>query len=185
METCCIKELDILIIEGADHTGKTTTARRLTELSAARGKYPTYYQHYSCPNSVFNWFDDYKDAISQYAIIDRFHISGICYQGRVKYNALRAIEGWLSCLGTYTVLMAADVKWYKAWIKKSDKPQMFSKRTNIEVAERYERIGRRAFDFPVRVDQVIWVDQGFPDDTVLETILDCWYDLLSVFNGNL
>lgn len=170
----------MLILEGPDHIGKTTAARRLTELSAARGKLPTYYQHYSCPNSSFDWFLDYKDAISQFAIIDRFHLSGIAYQNAIKHNALRAIESWLGCFGTYTVLFAADMAWYKKWLKESKKKQMFSMKTNIEAAERYYLMANDSYDFPIRVDQVIWVNDGWPSDNTLETILDCWYDLLSV-----
>lgn len=76
--------------------------------------------------------------------------------------------------------MTADMDWYKKWIKKSDKKQMFSTKTNIEAAERYYLMGQMSYDFPIRIDQTIWVNDGFPDDTVLETILDCWYDLLDV-----
>lgn len=170
----------MLIIEGPDHIGKTTMARRLTFLSAKRKQLPTYYQHYSCPNEAFDWFQDYKDAISQYAIIDRFHLSGIAYQQAVKHNALRAIEAWLGCLGTYTVIMSAKMDWYEKWLKKSDKVQMFSEEVNVEAAERYYEMAKGKYIFPIKVDQVIWVDRGFPDDTVLNTILDCWYDLLDV-----
>ena len=103
----------MLIIEGCDHIGKTTLAKKLTEMSALREKYPTYYQHYSCPNSSFDWFQDYKDAIGEYAIIDRFHVSGIAYQKAITYNRLRLIEAWLGCMGTYTVLLVAEMKWRK------------------------------------------------------------------------
>lgn len=74
--------------------------------------------------------------------------------------------------------MTADMDWYEKWIQKSKKKQMFSQEKNMEAAKHYYLMANMAYDFPVGVDQVIWVDKGWPDDTVLETILDCWYNLL-------
>ena len=49
---------------------------------------------------------------------------------------------------------------------------------NLDAAQNYYMMAKGNWQFPVHFDQIIYVDQGWPNGTVLSTILDCWYDLL-------
>src|SRR5438045_2741728 len=105
----------MFILEGPDHVGKTTAAKRLVELAHARGLKQVSYRHMSRPPEDFDYFGDYlKMMTDPWIVQDRFHYGGLVYgdicRGGTKisnYN-LCLLESVLALQGSYTVVMVAE-----------------------------------------------------------------------------
>jgi len=69
----------MLLVEGADYTGKTTFCRALTERLQSRG-FPHTPQHLSKPGPDFDYYRDYLALLSPAHVWDRFHLSGVAYR---------------------------------------------------------------------------------------------------------
>lgn len=167
----------MLIIEGADNLGKTTACKRLVELAASDGvahEYPIRYQHMSRPNHHFDFFNDYQDMISRYAVQDRFHIGALAWHDKVLPLArLRIVEGWLAAQGSLVcVLVASDEKWYREHLKSQPKQEMFSIDRILEGNKRFlQNDARQDYTYDVSI-------HGFLTDKMLWQILREWFSRL-------
>jgi len=169
----------VLIIEGADELGKTTAAKRLVELAAEDGKYPIRYAHMSRPNSTFDFFNDYSDMFSLFAVQDRFHIGGmVWHKNAISTSALRIIEGRLYTLGSVVVVMhTSDKDWYDAALSKG-KPQSFSTNDIVTANDMFCALSQNNV---VSSDFIYDVKDGkYPSDDTLSMWLDCWYSRLKL-----
>lgn len=169
----------MFIIEGSDNLGKTTAAHRLVELAAKRKEFPIYYCHMSRPMEPFDFFYDYADRISIHAVQDRFHLGGLIWHNDViTQDSLRYIESWLYRVGSFIVLFVSeDEKWYTARLNKSKRSEMFDPMKLIKANRNFRAMSERKFQPLVQFDHVIRVngDDCFPNDSVLETLLDAWF----------
>lgn len=177
----------MLILEGSDDLGKTTAAKRLVHLAAERAeveernacKYPIRYEHMTRPNSGFDFYRDYMDMVSMFAVADRFHIGGMVWHDAIPYNKLKLIESWLAAVGSFTVLFVSDdPDWYLQRLEQNKRKQMFDIETLMQANSTYLDMALGAFKFPVHHDHVIFVNHGWPDDNALNITLDSWFDLL-------
>lgn len=177
----------MLILEGSDDVGKTTAAMRMVFLAAQRAeveeraawRYPVRYEHMTRPNAGFDFYRDYMDMVSMFAIADRFHIGGLVWHDAIPYNKLKLIESWLLAVGSFTVLFVSDdPDWYTERLEARSRDHMFDAGTLMAANNSYLDMALGAYKFPVYHDQVIFVNHGWPDDNVLNTILDSWFDRL-------
>lgn len=70
----------MVVIEGADHVGKTTIAKRLASYLGFR------YRHLSKPEEDFNFFKGFFDLSSPKTVWDRFHLGQLVYGRRLGYH---------------------------------------------------------------------------------------------------
>lgn len=169
----------MLIIEGADHLGKTTAAKRLVELAASHKRYPIRYTHMSRPNESFDFCGDYQDISSKFAVQDRFHLGGLVWHERkFTRDSLKIVEGRLQALGSVCIVFyTSDVKWYRQALDLTGKPEMFSNDRIIAANDEFKRL----VDYVAWSDFVYDIKDGrFPDDTVLLGWLNSWYRRLEL-----
>jgi len=206
----------MLIIEGADHLGKTVAAKELVSMAAdvaersmikiraAEAKsetaewedgvdglcftykdfpYPIRYAHMSRPNASFNFFEDYRDILSMYAVQDRFHLGSLVWHEDVMDEAkLRLIESWLAALGSIVVVFyTTNEEWYIRHLE-NGKDELFTVEQLLVANRKYTDMATGTFTPQPRVDFPILVDpeNGFPFPTPaqLMAILDKWLMLL-------
>lgn len=173
----------MLIIEGSDFVGKTTFANKLVVMAIEDAKYPVWYCHMSRPNPAFNWFEDYQDYLSKYAVQDRYHLGSLAYHdGVMDLATLRIIEGWLFSLGSFVVLFyCSDYDWYHERLTEHEQTVTnFDVDTLMEANHRFHSMG--SFDTPVRPIVDYYIDiapkYGYPETCHAEAILDGWYKRL-------
>lgn len=74
-----------IILEGSDHTGKTTLANLIYKMTGWE------IRHMTKPGSTFQYFEDYYAQHKHGVIYDRFHLGALIY-GRIL--ALHPTFGW-------------------------------------------------------------------------------------------
>lgn len=177
----------MLILEGADHLGKTTAAKKLVQMAtkdrmAANGgpRWPIRYSHMSRPNDAFDFYRDYRDMISRYSVQDRFHIGALLWhEDKLTVPALRIVEGWLAAEGSILVVFyASNQKWYKEHLEKNPKEEMF----NVDrIMEGNRRLLKLMDQKILRPEYFVDVSEfGWITDLMLEAILQAWYERLSL-----
>jgi hypothetical protein len=145
-------------------------------------RFPIRYDHMSRPNTAFDFFHDYRDMISRYAVQDRFHLGGLVWHDHVITPAsLSIINGWLAAQGSMlVVLIARDQVWYESHLVQlaGSKPEMFSVGKMME--------GNRKF-IKLIDDKVIQADMAFDvsggvylQDSWLKDILKVWFNRLEL-----
>jgi thymidylate kinase len=104
----------MLIIEGADLTGKTTLAHNLLKHRPLNDR-GYVYKHFTRLPGGFHRYWGYVDNATQRSVQDRFHMSEVMYAeargDKDKYltpEMYRLVEAHLALLGSYTVLITAD-----------------------------------------------------------------------------
>lgn len=171
----------MLVIEGADNLGKTTAAKRLVEIAAKQCVYPIRYQHMGRPNDVFDFFKDYRDMLSMYAVQDRFHLGAlIWHENVITPGKFKLLESWMAALGSYTVLFISDCKkWYAKRIETSKRKEMFDVNKILSANLQYAKMAYLGDSrFKPRIDKVFVVDckDDFPTDLQLAGVLEEWYE---------
>jgi hypothetical protein len=127
----------MFIIEGADNLGKTTAAKHMVKLANMEGesindrfKFPVRYAHMTRPGPHFDFFHDYRDMMSRYAVQDRFHLGALAWhtkdQTNMSHDRLKMIEAILLSLGSVIcVIYAGDDDWYEQRLRESNRDEMF------------------------------------------------------------
>lgn len=187
-----------LIIEGADNLGKTTAAKRLVDIANSRDLFPVHYAHMSRPPAQFDFFRDYERWTHPYCVQDRFHLGALVWHDPADtirdISRLRLIEARLALMGSFTVVfVASDAEWYRSWISRNEKAEMFSADVILAGNERYRQLihrpvyivssgDTRSPDTEVNkwapcVDAVHYIDgdNAFPSDDVLESWVSIWF----------
>lgn len=168
----------MLIIEGADHLGKTTAAKQIVKQAGIDGKYPIRYSHMSRPNETFDFLHDYQDMSSKFAVQDRFHLGGLVWhRGKITSAALRIIEGRLQVLGSVCIVVyTSDVAWYRQALQEKGKDEMFSPEVIMAANRRFMELAEST----VWCDYMYDVKDGrFPDAGTCRTWLNHWYESLA------
>lgn len=99
----------MLVIEGADNTGKTTLAHKLCELLPDHE-----YRHLGRPPDNFDFVWDYVALAAPNHIHDRLHLGEIGYAfagvngARCSNYEFMYLNHWLSLIPTMTILITAD-----------------------------------------------------------------------------
>jgi len=199
--------MEMLILEGANFLGKTTAAKRLVELAAERAArgvkleapleicdwvLPVRYCHATRPNLAFDFFGDYRDMISIYAVQDRFHLGALAYhEDKIDAEQMCVLEAWLGNVGSYTVVFVTTERdWYKERLENARKPvpnlaeTVFSVERLMQANEIFYDIASENYQYPVKVDRTLFIaPDKFPDDDVLNSILDSWYKRVALVIG--
>lgn len=171
----------MLIIEGADHLGKTTAAKALVKLAADHRRYPIWYAHMSRPNEAFDFLHDYQDMSSKFAVQDRFHLGGLVWhKDKITPNSLKIIEGRLMALGSVCIVFyTSDEDWYKEALSHG-KDEMFSPDVIMAANRRFRYLAEHTVwsDFMCDVR-----DGQFPCEVTLLRWLHTWYDRLGLLES--
>lgn len=194
----------MFIIEGSDNLGKTTAAKRMVELAAeyvhehpftkllpgnltetsyTYHSFPLYYTHMSRPCECFDFFNDYNDMSSKYAVQDRFHLGGlIWHKDKITPASLSIIEGRLLALGSMVcVFYASDKWWFEDRQRSDERKQMFDPNARWEANKKYMEMACKDHNPDTHVDIAYDVSQnGFPNDNVLKGWLSMWYERLAL-----
>ena len=178
----------MLIFEGPDCFGMTTAAKRLGQLvdqatdedASPETQFPIRYAHMGRPPKAFDFFWDYHDLISKFAIMDRFHLGAMVWHDDAMNEArLRIIEGWLLSVASVTVIMCSfDDEHYASLLDKDPKQQMFDRDTLMVASQTYAAMAEGTHSLNPRHDHV-WVStpgHPFPTEDVLQ---DWWTTWLS------
>lgn len=103
----------MIIIEGADLTGKTTLQKLLVaELRRIKLTYASCHLGRMCDED--NQCEQYLDFISTRQVWDRFHMSEVVYRAEdqrptlVNPNSYREVDEWLEHEGCMTIIMTAS-----------------------------------------------------------------------------
>lgn len=167
----------MLIIEGADHLGKTTAAKAIVKAAAKDCRYPIRYAHMGRPNGAFDFLHDYQDMSSKFAVQDRFHIGGLVWHNNmITVSGLRIIEGRLMALGSICVIFyTSDEVWYEKALRERGKEEMFSPEVIMAANRKFKELA----DHVVWRDFVFDVKDGqFPDKAEIISWLCAWYGRL-------
>lgn len=87
----------MFIIEGPDCVGKTTVANKIVDAVNRLKKFPAYYQHMTRPPDTFDFHFHYRDMMSMFAVMDRFHLGALAYhpKGTLTESAREFVEEML------------------------------------------------------------------------------------------
>ena len=180
----------MLIVEGADCLGKTTFIKALMKRANERidiSSFPIFYSHMSRPNSAFDFFEDYKDMITTYAVQDRFHLGGIVWHNAIPQERLEIIEGWLRAIGSITVILyASDIRWYEDWLTKDTRGNLLTEPVIEQANMRYIELAngtdklRPIVDFAFDIKSHAYDEPQFVSKEQIDAILDYWFRRLSV-----
>lgn len=171
----------MLILEGSDSLGKTTAAKKLLKMAMEDNKYPVWYAHMSRPAKCFDFFRDYSDMMSKYAIQDRFHLGSlIWHEGVMTRERMRIIEGELAIRGSLTVVLyTSDDEWYSKQLELDKKDQMFDK-DKLVAANKFYRSFAEYGEWPVDLYRADIGHGRYLTDAQLRTLLDLWYARLDL-----
>ncbi len=180
----------MLIIEGSDCLGKTTFANLLFEVAKEmihnQGLHHIVYQrHMTRPIPSFDFFYDYQDMISKFAIQDRFHLGGIVWHDKISQAELEIIEGWLQSVGSMTVIFyTSEMEWYRERLGEDERGNLLSIdkmfQANVDYKDMVHRIYKRTpkvncafnmngINYPTRSDAVGIINAWFERLSLLET----------------
>lgn len=177
----------MFIIEGSDCLGKTTVANKIVKMMS-ESVYPVRYEHMTRPNKNFDFFYDYKDMMSKYAVMDRFHMGGQVYHDAISTARMRIIEGWLQGLGSYTVLLyASDDEWYRDHLREclgDGRKEMFEIDKIIKYNRKFKRIAQDRIGSEPRFDGVWNVCGGYASDHVITAWTKQWSECLNLLPRN-
>lgn len=156
----------MIIIEGPDHVGKTTAAKRLCELSGMK------YSHMGVPPDDWDWHDNFLEMVQPYIVQDRFHLGGIAYGIFADFHECGyTVQSFYDLLAqlhsqTFIVIMTCDWSWLQE--RFGEKEEEYD--TMDEVWEGFHAIiSDRCFLQQPMYDITYNVTQGFPDDKELES----------------
>lgn len=174
----------MFVIEGPDSMGKTTVAEKLLEMSAG-SPFPLYYQHSTRPHAAFDFLGDYRERISTYAVMDRFHMGGFVYQKDVTLERLRIIEGWLYARASFIVVMAPiNIKHYRTLAQTDDKSQMYDAAFTERTAAAYHAVASNVHPLAPYYDVAFMStpETPYPTENMIQRWWVHWRKRLEVLN---
>lgn len=178
----------MLILEGSDCLGKTTFAKLLLDEANSRNMYPTFYSHMSRPNSVFDFFLDYKDMITTFAIQDRFHLGGIVWHDAISQAKLEIIEGWLRSVGSMIIVFyTKDHRWFEEKIKNDKRENLLDIDTMLKANKRYVDLVLKYDVLHPIIDTTFNIKSyddscpQYPNRNDAKQIIDKWFERLGAY----
>ena len=113
----------MLILEGADHLGKTTLAKSLK----------LRYEHMGIPESGFDYYRDYLYPITPHVVADRFHLGAMVYGHLLKLHPVcpefqsihDAVDYEIKRDCNMFVIYTSDESWYHDHLTKGGKDEAY------------------------------------------------------------
>ena len=176
----------MLIIDAPDLAGKTTLChallKRLWEQPKRYGPWPAIYGHFSALPPAWHYPKSYFPYITRYTVMDRFHISELCYgpvtRGRsmLEHGGVRWLENQLGLVGTVTVMITLKEDFLREQWAKKNREEMFKLEQVLAVNKRYQQLGdyypeaRVDFNFELESE----ADYLSSNEAVMDQILSAW-----------
>lgn len=181
----------MIILEGADHTGKTTFSRLLTKHIAAKFGHDElssvlYYGHMSRPPEDFDHVAEYMAGVGA-RCQDRYHLGSIVY-GKilgggsfVSARKMRVVQQYLAWRGCVTVVMFCERdKLRKRLMSAVDREEMYSMERILDANEAYRGLTKSSNDGAPYADVAIDVTDRWPDDATAARLVDDWWRRFSL-----
>lgn len=172
----------MIILEGTDHTGKTTFAKLLCEKIAAQFGGPSinYYRHMTKPREDFDHVAGYMDGIGTW-VQDRYHLGSLVY-GRIlgggcypSARRMRIVQAYLRWRGCLTVIFTCSRDSLHERLKKSvDKEEMYRHDQILDAGDAYNGLSVSRNVNEDYCDFTIDVTDKFPDENTAETVMAMW-----------
>jgi hypothetical protein len=117
----------MIIIEGADHLGKTTLAKAVAE------KLGWKYFHHTKPRPKFSYFSEYLEQARPESVWDRYHLGAMvygewlgCHRTSLTPTRMGRISRFLQWQGAMIVIVyTSDHQWYENFLATDKKKEMF------------------------------------------------------------
>lgn len=175
----------MIILEGADCTGKTTLAQMLAEkVSAMRGgnaegrDWRVFYRHMSRPAPDFDHVGGYLDVSAR--VQDRYHLGAIVYGAIIGGGSfptaarMRVVQRYLRWQGCMTVIMHADRDALKKRLVASTKAEMYSVDDILDANDAYRALIRQSNRGERYCDSSIDTSQEWPRGDVAQSLIEVW-----------
>lgn len=165
----------MIIFEGADHTGKTTLARALTDALPE-----LKYRHMSKPAEDFDHVSGYFD-VGPY-VQDRYHLGAVVY-GRLldagsapTPRRMQLVQRYLRWQGTITVVFHCQRAVLAERLRLGGKREMYSSRQILAANDGYRALINSSNRGTPWADIDIDVTDRFPDidDAKVQSIIERW-----------
>ena len=170
----------MLVIEGPDHVGKTTSA-----MVAARSS-GWAYRHLSKPHAEWDYWHDYLNMVQPSIIQDRFHLGAVVYGlvcglhevGAHTMESLFDLHRILTKRGVVTCIMYAEEdSWLRDHLQRKMKEEMYDSEVIVEANRVFRLLTQRGqwcdFCWPVDVN-------GWPSEGEVKT----WVELTTRLNSS-
>jgi hypothetical protein len=172
----------MIILEGTDHTGKTTMARRLCEILAVRygNVAASYYAHMTRPPANFDHLSEYMNGV-RFGVQDRYHLGSVVY-GRLlnggsfcSPHRMLLAQRFLRWCGCYVVILTCDRDVLRKRLLSSvDKEEMYSVEKILDAGDAFRALSKSHNRGEPWCDESIDVTSSWPDDKTLVRIVDDW-----------
>lgn len=158
----------MLILEGSDHLGKTTVAKKLVERAA---KYrPAYYAHMGRPPELFDFRYDYLERMAYNVVQDRFHLGALVWHEDVMTKAnLNFIESQLEKYSAMVVVLYHGGD-YERHLDQDERNQLFDRDHLVWANHQYRLMAEGNHPLNPKVDAAWDVQNGW----VLDRTLSYW-----------
>lgn len=173
----------MIILEGADHTGKTTFAQKICEILATRlgGSPSSYYGHMTRPSDDFDHVVGYMSQVTS-RCQDRFHLGSIVY-GYILCGGsfttprkMRVVQQYLRWRGCITVIMSCERdKLRKRLASAVDRKEMYSNDKILDANEAFRGLAFSTNSGVMYADHHIDVTDKWPDEDKATEIIDDWW----------
>ena len=130
----------MIILEGPDHIGKTTVAKRICEFTGWK------YEHLGVPDKDWDYFIDYLCRLRPNTVWDRFHLGGWVYghqlglhKHELTEDRMYLITNFINKVAHYTTIILYTEKWF--WLENHllslPKKELYSHEEILEVNDCY------------------------------------------------
>jgi len=163
----------MIIIEGADHTGKTTFAK----------SFELPYRHMLRPDANYDHLTEYVKGIFP-GVQDRYHIGSVVYGMMLRsgshptYRQMKIIHRYLQWAGCYIIIMHCDPKVLRQRLEESDRDEMYKIPDILAANDAYRSIMKNSI---VNASLCIDVTDKWPGVEERDDILTVWK---RVYGGN-
>jgi len=169
----------MIILDGSDCVGKTTTAERLRALAGPTVGLELGYRHLSRPPPDFDHMREYMEGVGQH-VQDRYHLSSIVYGkilgGGTYISARRmlTVQRYLRWQGALVVVFYGGREWLRDQLAKSVKKEMYSREQILDANDAFKALATVQSRGEPLCDMSIDVSAGWPTDETLKGLLTAW-----------
>lgn len=169
----------MIILEGADCTGKTTAAKRLVEIMSEVTKREARYSHMSKPPEDFDHLTEYVKNI-RLGVQDRYHLGSIVYGAMLGRGSslsaprMELVQRHLEWQGCLVVIMHASRERLREILSASDKAEMYSSEDILRANDCYKVLAQSTNRGLKYCNVDFNVDRGFPKEETLRQWVQQW-----------
>jgi len=172
----------MIILEGTDHTGKTTFARKLCEILVTRygSSASAYYAHMSRPPANFDHLSEYMSGV-RFGVQDRYHLGSVVY-GRLlsggsfcSPHKMLLTQRYLKWSGCHVVVFTCDRDVLRGRLLSSvDREEMYSMEKILDAGDAYRGLAGSHNRGERWCDETIDVSNSWPSDDDATRIVNEW-----------